>query len=103
MIYYVDIDGTIANTPGCEYEKAEPIPSAIEQVNRLYKAGNTIVYWTARGQWKSRSPIWKKACREMTRKQLKLWGCLYHRLSFDKPLFDKLYDDRAETRIPHGN
>ena len=49
MIYIVDIDGTICTNTSGEYEKAEPIMENIETINSLYDAGNTIIYWTARG------------------------------------------------------
>lgn len=93
MIKFIDIDGTICRTPGVEYEKARPIPEAIELVNRWYDRGDTIVYWTARGA------LLGKDWRPLTEKQLAAWGCKYHELRLDKPLFDELYDDRAYHAI----
>lgn len=93
MIRYIDIDGTICNTPGTDYESAVPIPEAIETVNNWYDEGGTIVYWTSRGAQSGND------YRELTEKQLKAWGCKYHKLRFDKPVFDEMYDDRAYHAI----
>ena len=50
MIIYVDIDETICETPESrDYAKSVPITKNIKKINKLYDAGNTIVYWTARG------------------------------------------------------
>ena len=44
----VDCDGVIADKAnGGEYEKAAPLPHGIEQVNRLYDMGYTIILFTA--------------------------------------------------------
>ena len=86
---YIDIDGTICKTDGEKYEKAHPIRNRIDRVNRLYRDGNEIVFWTARGSGSGND--WRK----VTEKQLQDWGVLYHELHFGKPVFDKLIDDRA--------
>lgn len=94
MIIYVDIDGTICNSPviygRTVYEQAEPIRENIEKVNKLYDEGNSIVYWTARG--KSTGHDWET----LTREQLKRWGCRFTRLDVKtKPMFDLLIDDKV--------
>lgn len=89
MRCYVDIDGTIC-TQEDHYRDAEPIPTAIEKINRLFDAGYIITYWTARGGT-SRCDY-----EYLTKRQLKEWGCKYHFLSIgEKPGFDLLIDDRA--------
>lgn len=88
MVIFVDIDGTICHTEG-GYVNAIPIVSAIHKINRLYEMGHNITYWTARG--KSSGIDWS----ELTKAQLKEWGCLYHKLSFDKPAYDCILDDKA--------
>ena len=88
MLIFVDIDGTICTTVG-GYDNAVPILSAIHKINRLYEMGHNITYWTARG--KSSGIDWS----ELTNAQLKEWGCLYHKLSFDKPAYDCILDDKA--------
>lgn len=91
MIRFVDIDGTICRTEGTDYPRAEPWPEKIAKVNAFYDAGDTIVYWTARG---AKSGIdWT----ELTRYQLNQWGAKYHELRLDKPIFDVIYDDKVQT------
>ena len=60
----------------------------IEKINELYDAGNTIVYWTARGTGSGID--W----REVTEKQFKSWGVRYHDLKFGKPIYDLFVDDK---------
>lgn len=89
MKYIVDIDGTICNNTGGNYENAQPYKDRIEKINNLYEAGNYIIYWTARGgnsgiNWGS-----------LTRKQLAEWGCKYDELNMKKPAYDLWIDDKA--------
>ncbi len=88
--YYVDIDDTICTMPdGSDYTKASPIPENIERINRLYSDGNKIVYWSARGA--TTGINWMKTTTE----QLRSWGCKYSGISFVKPEFDYIVDDKA--------
>ena len=95
-IIYVDIDETICHRETSidfgtthDYSTAKPIPENIEKINKLYDAGNTIVYLTARG---SRKQIdWG----ELTKKQLSLWGVKYHELRVDKPFYDLFIEDKS--------
>ena len=95
-VIYVDIDETICNRESStdfgtthDYAKAMPIKDNIRKINELYVAGNTIVYWTARG---SRKQIdWT----ELTKKQRKDWGCMYHELRVDKPFYDLFIEDKS--------
>ena len=90
MIYCFDIDGTLCNTEGADYENSTPIPEMIESANRLYAEGHTIKVFTARG---SVSGIDHTI---LTTKQLKLWGLRYHELIMNKkPHYDLLIDDKA--------
>jgi hypothetical protein len=89
MIKFIDIDNTICTTPGTDYASAAPIPEAIATVNQWYDEGHKITYWTARGM------LHEVDYRPLTESQLKAWGCKYHELRLDKPLFDEFYDDRA--------
>lgn len=89
MIIYVDIDNTIMETKGEDYENSTPIIDRIQKINALYDAGNTIVYWTARG---SGSGIdWS----ELTKKQLDESGTKYHELKMGKPVYDIFIDDKS--------
>lgn len=88
-VIYVDIDGTICDTQGVEYADAKPIQERIGAINDLYKKGNTIIYWTARGTLSGID------YGPLTRRQLQEWGCLYHGLQFGKPVFDLYICDKA--------
>lgn len=90
MKIYVDIDNTICKTKGRDYRTAIPLIKNIAIINKLYKKGHTIVYWTARG-----SIIKDKDVKELTEFQLESWGCLYHELKMGKEPYDMLIDDRA--------
>jgi hydroxymethylpyrimidine pyrophosphatase-like HAD family hydrolase len=41
-IYCFDIDGTLCDNTEGDYKNATPHTDVIEEVNRLYEAGNTI-------------------------------------------------------------
>ena len=96
MRIFVDIDGTICETPNLDgkwvYKLSSPIQAHVDKINKLYDEGNTIVYWTARG---SNTGIdWY----EFTESQLKEWGCKFHELicGKDKGAFDMVIDDKAK-------
>jgi hypothetical protein len=91
MKIYVDIDETICYYKGeRKYPDAMPIHERIKKINKLYESGHEITYWTARGTFT------KIDWFEITKKQLKEWGCKYHHLSVgDKPNYDLLICDKA--------
>ena len=95
MKYHIDIDGTICITDSsCEdtlkkYASAEPIHARIAEVNKIYDAGHTVTYWTARG---GNSGL---DLRELTLGQLLAWGCKYHFLEMGKPSYDIYIDDKS--------
>jgi dTDP-glucose 4,6-dehydratase len=87
--YFIDIDDTICTLSGSmQYETAQPIPKAIELVNKLYAEGHQIIFWTARGTLSGID--W----RQLTEKQLLSWGVQYHELRFGKPVYDYFIDDK---------
>ena len=88
--YCIDIDGTICTNTNGNYEKAEPFPDRIEQINQLRKEGNKIILFTARGT--SSGIDWE----EVTKTQLNKWGLFYDELLFGKPEADIFIDDKAE-------
>jgi hypothetical protein len=90
MNIYVDIDETICYYEGeREYQYAIDIPQNIDKINKLYDEGNTITYWTARGNMSGIDHT------ELTKKQLSAWGCKFHKLiTGSKPSFDLLIDDK---------
>lgn len=94
MIYMIDIDGTICDTPKDKngksvYKKATPIKERIKKFNGLYDAGNEVHYWTARGATTG------KDWTDLTVKQLAEWGVKATSLSMGKPMYDVWIDDKA--------
>ena len=94
MIYIVDIDGTICDTPQDQlgssmYGESRPLYDRIAKINDLYDQGHVIYYWTARG---SASGIDRTA---ITESQLQQWGAKYHKLMLGKPVYDIWIDDKA--------
>lgn len=93
MIIYVDIDDTICTYADghrdlLDYSLAIPIDKRISAINKLYDLGHTIVYWTARGA--SSGIDWT----DVTKNQLEIWNCRYHKLRMDKPAYDLFIDDK---------
>ena len=89
MKYIMDIDGTICTNTNGDYEKATPYLDRIDYINHLYDKGHEIHYWTARGGNS------RRYLSELTKKQLKEWGCKYTSLRCDKPAYDYWIDDKA--------
>ena len=93
MIIFVDIDETICFYDGGErkYENAIPNMNNIKKINKLYDKGNHIKYYTGRGS------LTKINHYDLTKKQLKDWGCKYHELSTgEKPHYDLLICDKTK-------
>ena len=87
--FVFDIDGTICTNTNGKYELATPYEERIKFINNLHIEGNVIKYFTARGS--TTGICW----RELTEKQLKDWGALYHELILGKPQADLYIDDKA--------
>ena len=100
-IIYVDIDSTICECPGDyhadvdykeyktpDYKKCIPYPERIKKINRLYDDGNYILYWTARGT------VTGVDWTDLTVRQLRQWGCKYHKVVLKKPCYDLFIDDK---------
>lgn len=87
--YIVDIDDTILDTINGDFHNSTPLVGRIEKINRLYREGHHIIYWTARDKYTGES--WY----DFTKKQLNHFGCLYHELRTDKPNYDIWIDDKA--------
>lgn len=91
MIIFVDIDDTICyreNKSKLDYSEAIPYTERIKKINQLYKEGNTIVYWTARGT------VTQTNWFQVTLKQLNDWKCKFHELRMGKPAYDLFIDDK---------
>ena len=95
MVIYVDIDGTICETPpkgsSWDYENSTPRYYQIGKINKLYNEGHEIVYWTARGGHSGLD--WST----LTRIQLLDWGCKYTRIEQQKkPSYDLFICDKSK-------
>lgn len=86
----VDIDHTICDNQNSDYPNSVPHLDRIEKINKLYDAGHTIIYWTARGG--SSGIDWT----DLTITQLNKWGCKRHEIRMNKPSYDVWVDDKAE-------
>lgn len=86
---YVDIDNTICETDGMDYENAVPKKDRIAMINKLADKGHTIIYWTARGTLSGQN--WYN----LTKTQLDDWGAKHTELKIGKPAFDILIDDKC--------
>jgi glycerol-3-phosphate cytidylyltransferase len=90
MFYCFDLDNTICATSGNDYKNSIPYFKVIDKINKLYRDGNTIIIYTARGG------ISKIDYNELTTAQLQEWGVKYHKLiDKNKPHFDIFIDDKA--------
>jgi len=95
MIYCFDLDGTLVTehmTKGTDssYHLAEPIPEAIDKVQKLYSEGHKIIIMTGRGV---RSGIDQTV---VTEHQLDEFNIPYHELIMNqKPHADIYVDDKA--------
>ena len=96
-IYVIDIDGTIFNTDGMDYENSTPKQERINYINSLYDNGNKIIYLTARGMGRNGNSyeLAEKQFYKLTEAQLKKYGCKYHELHLSKPAGDYYIDDKA--------
>lgn len=96
MKYIFDIDGTICSITDGRYEEAMPYVGIIQNINRLYDEGHTIIFYTARGMGRSHDNHVKaeRIFRGKTEGQLALWGVKYHQLLFGKPSADYYVDDK---------
>ena len=89
----IDLDGTVLTQQDFHsghgtYHLAQPIPGAIEAVNKLYQEGHTIIFYTARHHL---SDVL------LAKDQLEDFGVKYHHLVGGKPGCDVFIDDRAMT------
>jgi hypothetical protein len=89
MIYCFDLDETLCKTSGQDYENSTPIPVRINKVVELFDSGHIIKIHTARGS------VTGLDWTEVTRNQLKAWGCPFHELILGKPAADIYIDDKA--------
>ena len=94
---FVDIDNTICFTNGLDYENSIPNVINIKKINKYYRDGHNITYWTARGS--SRGV--ERDLLDLTYSQLKKWGCKFHNLKMGKPVYDIFIDDKTLNPLFH--
>lgn len=102
MKYVIDVDGTICKKDhNLDYDQCYPLLERIKKINSLYDAGDTIVYFTARGMGRfSDNPEYAiKEFKQLTQNQLSKWGCKYHQLILGKPSGDIYIDDKGINDI----
>ncbi len=91
MRWCFDLDNTLVNTKGSDYENSTPIPEAIAKVRGYKDRGDHIIIMTARGSGS------KVDWRDFTEKQLNKFGIPYDQLTVGlKPGgVDVFVDDKA--------
>ena len=91
MRWCFDLDNTLVNTKGSDYENSTPIPKAIAKVRGYKDRGDHIIIMTARGSGS------KVDWRDFTEKQLNKFGIPYDQLIVGlKPGgVDVFVDDKA--------
>lgn len=88
-VYVFDIDGVVCETKEGNYKEAKPLKHRIKHINKLYKEGNTIIFFTSRGY------ITKLNWEALTNYQFKEWKVKHHNIIFGKPYADVYVDDHA--------
>lgn len=87
-IYNVDIDGTLTiETAGFDYANRTPNLQMIEKINKLHLEGNRIDLYTSR--------LGFEDDKEVTMQWLKNNNVSYTTLTFGKPMYDFIVDDKA--------
>ena len=61
-----------------------------QKINKLFRDGHTIIYWTARGT------VTQIDWLDLTKEQLDKWGVLYHDVRVGKPEYDLWIDDKSK-------
>lgn len=95
--YCFDLDNTLCNTKGNDYDTCTPIKERVDVVNFLYDKGHNINIYTARGMTtynKSVTLVYDNLYSK-TKQQLVSWGIKHHVLTLGKPSYDEFICDKA--------
>lgn len=98
MKYVIDIDGTICTNTEGDYKAAQPLYDRIQYFNRLFDAGHTVIYFTARGMGRFNNDAARAHAEffDLTAGQLQKWGVKFTQLIMGKPSGDLYIDDKAQ-------
>ena len=91
-----DLDNVICKTKKNYYNSSKPIKGNIEVINKLYDKGFYIKIFTSRfmGRSNENIRIAKKKGYKLSKKQLKEWNVMHHKLIMGKPSYDLFIDDK---------
>ena len=90
---FIDIDGTIVHT-----DTEEPLPQAVEKINKAYDEGYVIVLTTLRGSnWAVAHPYSKIN----TERTLKSIGLKWHEIIWDSPSPRIIINDDTVLALQH--
>ena len=92
-----DLDNTLCNTAGSDYENSKPIKNKIKFVNSLYDQNYYILIFTARymGKFKGKRSKVVSFGYKKTLSQIKSWGLKFNSLEMGKPSYDYIIDDKC--------
>lgn len=92
-----DVDDTICDNNGRDYENAIPFEDVINKINDLHKEGFYIVLYTSRGMMSCKGDIKKIIAKNkaILEKWLMENNVNYDELIFGKPIADLYVDDKA--------
>jgi hydroxymethylpyrimidine pyrophosphatase-like HAD family hydrolase len=91
--YFIDIDGTVFTQ-----RTNDPLPGALEELERLSRDGHQIIFTTARGKEWIGHPIYDP---DKTLEALKRLGIKYDRILFDISSPRVVVNDQGAYAIHH--
>jgi hypothetical protein len=90
---FIDIDGTVLHT-----DTEEPLPYAVEKINKAYDDGYVVILTTFRGvNWKITSPY----SVVNTERTLKSIGLKWHTIVWDSPSPRIIINDESVVAYQH--
>lgn len=91
--YCFDLDGTLCDTEGMDYEHARPRPAMIALVNALRDAGHFVLIVTGRGALSGNRAMYLRQAAD----QLERWGIHHQEVIGTGGPYDVRFDDRGVT------
>ena len=100
-----DLDGTLCTKrkSGETYKDVQPIQSMVDQLNKFYDEGHTIIINTARNMATQNNDVGKvmQNIGELTLRWLREHNIRYHSIVFGKPYGMCYCDDRSVLNCPN--